>query len=245
MLNPNKIQVYAKYGIEYRKGKITTPLGVMNELLKVGNSKTGKAVRTWSMNQTTCPCHCENCYANFGCYNFPSVKKSLAMNTELATKHLDFLKRALMAQCETFKDGTEIRIHAVGDFFSYEYLTMWHDIAKAFPNLVFWTYTKVKAFETAFDDLPNANIVKSLIPEFGFNFGHCGYVIDMYHYLINKGVKVHICRCGIDENQHCHNCASCSKYEYVLFVEHSTDYKAEEDTRYNELVKLINNQLYQ
>lgn len=240
-----KAAIYAKYGIAYHNGKIETPIGIMPELLKVGNSKTGKAVRTWSMNQTTCPCHCPGCYADYGCYQFPSVKESLARNTEIATKHLEFLKRALMAQCETFKLGAEVRIHAVGDFFSVAYLDMWKDIIEAFPGLIFWTYTKVQAFEGAFDEYDNANIVPSIIPGFGFNFGHCGYVIDMYYALIARGVKVHICRCGIDPDQHCAGCHKCSECEYVLFVEHSTSYKATEDPRYNELVALVESQKYQ
>lgn len=241
----NKKQIYAKYGIEYANGKIKTPLGASCELLKKGNTKTGAAVRTWSMNQTTCPCLCRGCYANYGCYQFANVKKALATNTELAKNHLDFLESCLIAQCETLEDGTEIRIHAVGDFFSYGYLMMWHRIAERFPKLIFWTYTKVQAFETAFDDLPNANIVKSVVEGFGFNFGKCKYIVDMYNALINAGERVHICRCGVDDSQHCHNCASCSKYKYVLFVEHSTDYDAKGDPHYSELVTLVNNQIYQ
>ena len=242
MSRVNKSLIYAKYGISYKSGKIETPIGVMNELLKVGNSKTGAAVRTWSMNQTTCPCHCVGCYADYGCYQFRSVKESLRKNTVLATEHLGFLDRALRAQLETFKDGTEIRIHAVGDFFSGEYLMMWHDIARDFPRLIFWTYTKVRAFENAFSDLENANIVKSVVQGFGFNFGHCDHVIEMYKALRKLNVKVHICRCGIDPDQHCAGCHKCSECEYVLFVEHSTDYKAEEDPRYAELVELVENQ---
>lgn len=247
MINPKKLSkaaIYAKYGIDYKNGKIVTPIGIMPELLKVGNSKTGAAVKTWSMNQTTCPCHCIGCYADSGCYQFANVKESLAKNTELAKNHLEFLRRALTAQCETLKPGTEIRIHAVGDFFSYDYLMMWHEIAEMFPELIFWTYTKVQVFETAFDDIDNGNIVKSIVPGFGFNFGHCDKIIRMYHALISMGKRVHICRCGIDENQHCAGCACCSKYEYVLFVEHSTAYKAIEDPLFNELVQLIENQKY-
>jgi len=240
----DKKKAYSNYGIEYKNGKINTPIGWTCELLKTGNTKTGRAVKTWSMNQTTCPCHCPGCYADSGCYQFTSVKKALANNTELATKYLEFTERAIMAQCETLKADTEIRIHAVGDFFSREYLDTWHRIAERFPTLKFWTYTKVLAFESAFDDLDNANIVKSLVPGFGFNFGHCDYVIEMYNDLISKGEKVHICRCGIDDSQHCAGCACCSKYKYVLFVEHSTAYKAKDDPRYNELVKLIENQKY-
>lgn len=242
-----KKAIYAKYGIIYnpKNGHIITPIGEMCELLKVGNTKTGKAVRTWSTNTSTCPCHCTGCYGDSGLYNMPSVKESLRRNTELATKHLEFFKRAIMAQCETLADDTEIRIHALGDFFSIDYLNIWHDICEMFPNLIFWTYTKVKAFEDAFDDLDNANIVKSLVPNFGVNFGHCGYIIEMYNYLIAHGKKVHICRCGIDDNQHCHNCHMCKNCEYVLFIEHSTSYDAKADERYSELVELIENQKYQ
>ena len=244
MARITKKDIYARHGIVFENGTITTPIGEMKELLKAGNSKTGKAVRTWSMDQTTCPCHCKGCYADSGCYNFSNVKESLRRNTELAKEHLEFLNRALRAQLETFKDGTEIRIQAVGDFFSAEYLKMWHDIARDFPQHIFWTYTKVTAFENAFADLDNANIVKSIVKGFGFNFGHCGRVIEMYKTLIELGVKVHICRCGIDENQHCAGCHKCSECECVLFVEHSTDYVAQDDPRYPELVELIETQRF-
>lgn len=168
----NKKSIYNKYGIEYTNGHIETPLGTMCELLKKGNSKVGAAVLTWSMNTTTCAVQCEKCYGRRGCYNFAGVKKSLAMNTEIATKYPEFFRAALFAQLETLKAGTEIRIHAVGDFFSDEYVKTWHDAAASFPELIFWTYTKRQKYENAFDDLENANIVKSIVNG-KFNFGHC------------------------------------------------------------------------
>ena len=237
-----KKAIYAKYGINYHDNKIDTPIGTMCELLKVGNAKTGKAVRTWSMNQTTCPCHCKGCYGDNGCYRFASTILSLARNTELARNHLEFLERAIRAQLETFPDGTEIRIHALGDFFSADYLDMWRRIVRDYPQHVFWTYTKVQAFEDAFNEYGNANIVKSIVKGFGFNFGHCDYVIDMYKALKSVGANVHICRCGIDPSQHCAGCHKCSESEYVLFVEHSTDYVAEADPMYSDLVTLIESQ---
>ena len=47
-MKTTKKATYAKYGIEYitRSSHIITPIGEMPELLKVGNSKTGAAVRT-------------------------------------------------------------------------------------------------------------------------------------------------------------------------------------------------------
>ena len=56
------------------------------------------------------------------------------------------------------------------------------------------------------------------------------------------GKNVYICRCGIDKNQHCTNCKACSNNDYVLFIEHSTEYKAIDDPCYNEIVELINSQ---
>ena len=245
-MRTTKAMIYARYGIIYnaKTQTIETPIGPVRELLKAGNSKTGKAVRTWSIDRTTCPCICPGCYAGTGFYNTASVQESLRRNTELTRDHLEFVNRAIRAQLETLPAGTEIRIHAVGDFFSGEYLEMWHEIAKDFPSMIFWTYTKVRAFENAFQDLENANIVKSVVPGFGFNFGHCDYVIDMYKALVKLGVKVHICRCGIDPDQHCQGCHKCSECEYVLFVEHSTDYVATEDPRYAELVELVENQKF-
>ena len=124
---------------------------------------------------------------------------------------------------------------------------MWKRIAIAFPGTVFWTYTKVKQFETLFDGLENANIVKSIIDILGidgFNYGHCDYIMMCYKVLKAAGFKVHVCFCGIEEyakidTEHCTNCKSCSECDYVLFIEHSTEYKAEEDPLFPELVKMI------
>lgn len=100
----------------------------------------------------------------------------------------------------------------------------------------------MKQYETLFDDLKNANIVKSIIPSIGFNFGKCEYIINAYFTLKTMGKSVYICKCGIDKNQHCENCGVCAAYEYVLFLEHSTDYKAEADPLYSKLCEIVNNQ---
>lgn len=43
-MKTSKAAIYAKYGIKYdaKTGTIETPIGPVKELLKVGNSKTGK-----------------------------------------------------------------------------------------------------------------------------------------------------------------------------------------------------------
>lgn len=259
MARVNKKVKYAEYGIEYSAGKIYAPeFGWISPLLIDGNTKLGKGVWTWStlpgnvyctreINgkeysvKGTCPCNCDGCYAQRGNYNFKDVKNANVRKTWLANTYSDWLERAIIAQIHA--DGIKLcRIHASGDFFSLEYIAMWQRIVKACSDCVFWTYTKNPAAESAFDGLANINIVKSIVPGFGFNFGHCDYIIRLYNALQAAGKPVYICRCGIDDNQHCTNCKGCSRNEYVLFVEHSTGYDAKSDPLYETLKAIIDSQ---
>lgn len=256
-----KREVYARHGIMFKNGKIISPIGPVCELLKEGNDKTGKLVLTFSILpgsgiftldingveytvKGTCVCDCSGCYAKTGHYRYDSTIRSMMINTILVNEHLDFVKNCITAQLEYAGRG-EIRIHAAGDFNTInpdEYAGMWRDIAFRNNAFRFWTYTKVKRFETLFDDLKNANIVKSIIPNIGFNFGHCDYIINAYYTLKELNQSVYICRCGIDKEQHCERCGVCATYKYVLFLEHSTDYKAEKDPLYGKLCEIVNNQ---
>ena len=258
-MKETKKATFAKYGIEYENGKIFHPeFGFIPLLLVNGNTKLGKGVFTFSTLPTnkaftveingktytefgTCACHCVGCYATKGNYNFSGVKKSLLVKTWLCRHDLDFVKRAIMAQIES-ENIEMLRIHAAGDFFSPEYVELWREIVKAFPSCLFWTYTKVDYAEKAFDGFSNANIVKSCIQGIGFNFGHCNYILRVYEILKKAGKKVYICRCGIDKNQHCTNCRGCAENEFVLFIEHSTEYNAENDPYFETLKTVIENQ---
>ena len=252
----SKKTIYARYGIEYESGKIHAPIfGWIKPLLIDGNAKLGKGVWTFSLlpgtgfykamingspveTKGTCCCDCVGCYAKTGFFNMPSVINSLVIKTALCRMCLDFVKRAIMAQIEA--DNIKLcRIHAAGEFFSAEYIELWQEVAKAFPACLFWSYTKNPEAKNMFNGFDNANIVPSIVAGFGYNFGKCGYIIDMYKALKEAGNKVYICRCGIDKNQHCNNCKGCPENEYVLFLEHSTAYKAENDPRYEELKALI------
>lgn len=261
MARLTKKDIYAKHGITFDGDKILSPVGKISELLKQGNTKTGKAVYTFSILpgtsdfeisvngekiqvKGTCCCNCSGCYAKTGRYNCDNVITSMAVNTYLANNHIDFVKACIMAQLESIGRG-EIRIHAAGDFNTKDpdsYTAMWHEIASKNNTFRFWTYTKVKKYETLFDDLKNANIVKSVIPGIGFNFGHCDYIINAYYTLKDMGKSVYICKCGIDKNQHCEKCGVCATYDYVLFIEHSTGYNAEKDPMFKKLCEIVNNQ---
>ena len=190
----------------------------------------------------TCPLTCPGCYGCTGNYRFNGVKYALIMRTRLLKNHMsDYFKIAL---CQIVAENIKyIRVHATGDFISGE-AAGWHEIFKNNSGLIGWTYTKCDMIgEIALlDSLNNFNIVKSIVPGCGFNYGHIGYILNTYETLKNNGETPYICRCGIDKNQHCSNCTGCSKNKYVLFIEHSTDYKAEKDILYNDIKALIESQ---
>lgn len=239
-----KSEAYKNHGIQYKSGKILYHDKWIAELLKEGNSKTGKKVYTWSLpagTNGTCVCDCKGCYAQTGFYKMPSVIKSLNLNLEIVNDDIEFFYNAVSAQLESIGNG-EVRIHASGDFKTNnpdQYANTWKKIVSENKSFLFWTYTKIEKYATLFDDLDNGNIVKSVIDGIGFNFGHCDYIISTYKKLKSFRKNVYICRCGIDKEQHCEGCKHCATAEFVLFIEHSTEYKAENDPLFETLKAII------
>ena len=149
MKTATKKEIYEKYNIQYKNGKILSPVGWISEMLKEGNEKTGKQVYTFSLLPGTdeyttcsggveitakgsCACDCKGCYAKTGRYNMNNVKRSMLINTYLANNYLEFVQNAIIAQLESIGRG-EVRIHAAGDFNtsnSEQYANMWYKIAK-------------------------------------------------------------------------------------------------------------------
>lgn len=207
----------------------------------VKDKKTGEVIKE-TTETGACPMSCKGCYGTAGNYNFPSVQYSLAMRTKLLRQFPEIYFDLVRIQLEN--EGIEkLRIHATGDFLPGEALA-YYNILKDFPHIKAWTYTKVENDHDIelLNSLPNCNVVKSIIPGCGFNYGHVAYIANMFYRLKRLGKSVYICRCGIDENQHCSSCDGCSDHEYVLFIEHSTGYNARADYGYNKVVELIENQ---
>lgn len=273
MARQTRKDIFAAYGIQYDGKHIyCEPLNRWVPVLLVnGNRKIGKGVYHFSITAGnapvsaevvrkaigaaaeafqdaqrlcggTCCCNCPGCYAQTGHYVKSNVRASLAWRTFLVRVHMAWVENAINAQIAAFQIKM-VRIHAAGDFFSNEYVQMWTRIAQANPDTIFWTYTKT-AFQAVreFDGLSNANVVKSLVNG-GFNFGHAGYLVRLYHELVKAGKSVWICRCGIDKDQHCNTCHHCFSSEYVLFLEHGTDYRPEQDPDYPAFVELVNSQI--
>lgn len=261
-MRTTKADIYKNHGIEYRDGHIIAPeFGAIAPVLVDGNKKIGKGCYHFSTLPTTgeftfavheveytergtCACTCKNaagevtCYATKDKYNTPGVIASLGIKTRLARRHLDFLRRAILAQIEA--DGVRVlRVHVAGDFFSPEYVDMWRAIARECPGVVMWTYTKVAAAENAFDDVPNFNVVKSFVPGHGNNYGECGYILALYEALQTAGKSVYICKCGMQGERHCIECGACRTCDHVLFIEHGTGYNAKKDPLYPVVKALI------
>ena len=193
----------------------------------------------------TCPLLCKGCYGFANNYQYESTKYYLIMRTKLLRNYPETYFQLVRIQLET-EEIEKLRIHATGDFIKGEALG-YYNVLKDFPNIKAWTYTKVTDDHDIdiLDSLPNVNVVKSIIPGFGFNFGHVAYIANMFYSLKRAGKSVFICRCGTEDKtkpetiQHCSDCDGCSNHEYVLFIEHSTKYNAKKDYGYSKLVALI------
>lgn len=85
------------------------------------------------------------CYATVGQQAFKSgvLRRARAF---LATQQADFVPRMVVEVQKAAKKGAKaVRVHDSGDFYSYEYLLAWFEIARANPDTRFYAYTKMVA----------------------------------------------------------------------------------------------------
>lgn len=258
-ITKREINIYKAHGIIVDGGKLITPAGLkMTPPLQKGNTKTGAAVWTWSTVPGnghivtsygpvagTCKCNCPGCYAMAGKYNCAEVRDALGVRTLTAEAFPVWIMEAITAQLEYIVEKAAgpvwVRISAAGDV-TDTMAPVWREIVRRFPSVTFWTYTKNDAFRHAFDDVDNANIVDSIIPGYGLNYGTIAHVLRAYVHIVDNGGAPYICRCGIDPDQHCAGCAGCSEHKHVLFIEHGTKYNAKKDPLYTFAVDIINRQ---
>lgn len=194
-------------------------------------------------NGGTCVCNCTDCYGFKGRYVFDSVKNALRMRTDIVRNDLEWFVAEIIREIRKHKIQF-VRIHVTGDFFSADYVKAWNTIVKACPDVQFWTYTKTYGYSWdaelhELNNSHNCNIVRSVVKGCGFNFGHCDYILDTYYKLVSEGKNPYICKCGVDDTVQCSNCHKCADREYVLFIEHSTDYKAKKDPLFPTISKVV------
>ena len=112
-----------------------------------GNKKLPKGTMIFNIPAvSTCPLRttfCEiSCYALKAEVQYKNVVPQARARNLKISKTDDFINR----MSETIQKNTrkikQIRIHESGDFYSQEYLDKWFTIARAFPDIQFYAYTK-------------------------------------------------------------------------------------------------------
>lgn len=88
------------------------------------------------------------CYAKQGRYVMDLVVKARKHNLKLSlrptfAKHIIAdLNQMVIKSKVCHKPYNVVRLHDSGDFYSQEYLDAWSTVAAAFPNVIFYAYTK-------------------------------------------------------------------------------------------------------
>jgi len=180
-------------------------------LLTKGNTKV-KAL-LFDLPTDVCAIQCVKCYARKAEIRFPNVLRKrysnfiISGNDNFPTLISDEIKKS------KYKI---VRIHSSGDFYSQVYISKWTIIAKAFPGIQFYAYTKAKdLFDFSdFEELENVNIINS-ITELGVNYGNetfCNELVKLGYTLCPCRKGIHI-DCMID-------CNICLTQKQICFIEH-------------------------
>lgn len=84
------------------------------------------------------------CYARTGTFRFPQVLAKHQRNLLRIKQNLPQWKEDMLAELAAprLRGGKFLRIHDAGDYFSDPYLMAWLDIARATPDVTFYSYTK-------------------------------------------------------------------------------------------------------
>jgi len=132
----------------------------MSKLLSRGNHKLPKTTAIFNLPAVmTCPrstpeCR-KYCYARKAERMYPQVLPFRLTNLAL-TKSSAFVTD-VSKELKNSRTVDTVRIHESGDFYDQKYLDKWITIAKTFPKLVFYAYTK--SFHLDFSKRPSNFIV--------------------------------------------------------------------------------------
>jgi hypothetical protein len=129
------------------------------EIGKLGNSKIhARGLKALTLVYSGTAFHdcfptsgCGVCYAQGFRYLSAAAKRhgSSWVYSYLARNEIQVLKniilseiRAALKQARMLGLRLAVRIHEAGDFFSIEQITMWEEIARQNPDVIFWAYTR-------------------------------------------------------------------------------------------------------
>lgn len=141
------------------------------KLIQKGNSKLSTMYMfNLPANKEVCGRTCRNCYAIREQQRYPTVEPARQSRYE-ASLQLDFANTVIQEISSIRKKPKYFRVHASGEFYDSAYISKWHKIAKSFPDIVFYTYTKrLKNFDfSQLKSLPNFVVIDS------FHYGRLNY----------------------------------------------------------------------
>lgn len=123
-----------KYLLEKRDVMLTVVnrvLGIRTFNIPPGETCPGRSV--WCFDDHHGYCH-------HGHFVLPSVKQTLQWRL-LQTKNVNLFASRMIQELSGLKDGP-VRIHSVGDFYSFDYFHAWLEIVKHSPRRPFFAFTK-------------------------------------------------------------------------------------------------------
>lgn len=121
-------------------------LGAIKICISKGNKKIGKVLNVSLMPVLTCGnCkHCQNiCYDIKACVQYVNVLDARVRNTVLAKYFRDVYFFEIRLACMRRRKNKYFRWHVAGDILDDDYFCKMVEIARDFPEFVFWTYTKM------------------------------------------------------------------------------------------------------
>lgn len=98
------------------------------------------------------------CYAKKGAYIWSNVKPAFEARYQATLKD-DFVE-VMISEIQK-KKATHIRVHDSGDYYSPKYLQKWFAIARALPNVKFYSYSNSVAFFQDVDMPENYDVIFS------------------------------------------------------------------------------------
>lgn len=206
------------------------PVSAMGSILVSGHSnvKIGRDVRkgklrgywiyTLSLEERkTCPRSCDHwqtCYGN----NMPFAKR--VDHTDPA--FLPALAEEIARLCAS-KRGVLIRLHALGDFYSAEYVEFWSSMLDKHPNLAIFGYT-ARGLSGAIGYALTMAIVRHGFDRFAIRYSNGGFRTQSTVSIKTEAdcpANAFVCPEQTGKTRCCATCAACwSTTKNVAFLEH-------------------------
>jgi hypothetical protein len=160
------------------------------------------------------------CYAKKAERQYPNVRNCRRRNYR-DSRRRDFVQKMYMLLSK--KRTGIIRIHEAGDYYSKEYIEKWYQIASAFPDKKFYSYTKRDDLFNkrilskkpsnmiliySLDGIRRENPIKEAKPYMNRGFDKVSVVVHDYQEMREENMCQAITDKSIKCQRHCHKCST-------------------------------------